>query len=841
MAINFPTNATIGDEYSAGGKNWTWTGAAWESVVASSLPSTDFILSMGNSEYKTFQLSNEYPAGGYTVSLSSQDSTFDIYMINSAGTNVGYSNGSKIVASEKFDKVSVIGTTVSEILSFTYSGINSTPSISSLESGSAPILITVSDNMMIDIDDTVSVSGKNFASDIEVIFVGSDSVERPAKSVSRISSTSITVTRPDSLPSEYSPYTLVASNPGVQSPTGSNPHILVNAINSGTAPSWTTSQTQYYTLGGQPTPQIYLAATDLDSSSINFSVHSGILPDGLSLNGLTGVITGTFSGAAVEGDSSSVTIRATDTGGNYSDRIFTFVANQKPLWTTSSGPLPSATSNSGYSYQLSASYGTVGSSLSYSIESGQLPTGMSLSSSGLISGINNGTTGTFTIVVRATDAIGAYSDRSFSVQVVAPPAKITRISESLYNTYVGDVAVDASGKVYANVSYQDTSAVSYRSFWGQVAFDENRNILSSSINQNNQAYGGPGKMSIDSSGNIYAYGMDGASGYRSLVRKWSPNMESVLWSKQHSSPNGQAYPYDGRLSPNGNYFVASSQSYWSGGVFYPCHWAFDTSGNVLWTKRWTDANDSPVRVSFMNNGSCILKNGTQAYFRRHNTATGAYENQTWRFSVSGNTDQNRITEMAFAPDDSAYYVFSQANSAAYVSRFEVTSPYAPTWTKTFSSGGSTIVFNNSLVDPATGNVFLGGYYSSSGNNIGIIVCLDPSGNVVFTRQLNSPGTTGNNIFISQIVGSQLYVSLGFDNNGAFISMAKDGSTAVGSATAGGTFSFIASGMTVVNDTSVITVEYSTSNAGSTANDVSVSNGDTSYRSVGYTTNTATFA
>jgi hypothetical protein len=245
----------------------------------------------------------------------------------------------------------------------------------------------------------------------------------------------------------------------------------------------------------------------------------------------------------------------------------------------------------------------------------------------------------------------------------------------------------------------------------------------------------------------------------------------------------------------------------------------------------------------MNNGSCILKNGTQAYFRRHNTVTGAYENQTWRFTVSGNTDQNRVQEMVFTSDDNYYYVLSTSGTSALVSKFSTTGNGAAIWGRKLTNGTSQCGFNNMVIDPVTGNLVIGGYALNSSNYIGIVLCLDSSGNTVYMRQLDSPGTAGNNLYISQIVGRTLYVSAGFDSpsRGAFFSMPIDGSTATGSATAGSfSFGFTSTSAAISSHTS-ITVEYSTNNAGSTANDVSISSGDTSYRSVSYTTNTATFA
>jgi hypothetical protein len=94
-----------------------------------------------------------------------------------------------------------------------------------------------------------------------------------------------------------------------------------------------------------------------------------------------------------------------------------------PSWSTASGSLATIydLSRSGNSYQLSATEPD-GQTISYSITVGALPSGMSMSSAGLINGTPNAvasdTTSSFT--VRASDPAGNYSDRGFSITVKAP-------------------------------------------------------------------------------------------------------------------------------------------------------------------------------------------------------------------------------------------------------------------------------------------------------------------------------------------------------------------------------------------------------------------------------------
>jgi hypothetical protein len=84
--------------------------------------SNDFILDKNNTTNSTFQLPREFDAGGYALVTSSSDSSFDVYLINAAGSSVGYTNGSSIVASEAFDTVVVYGVGTAETVQFSYRG-----------------------------------------------------------------------------------------------------------------------------------------------------------------------------------------------------------------------------------------------------------------------------------------------------------------------------------------------------------------------------------------------------------------------------------------------------------------------------------------------------------------------------------------------------------------------------------------------------------------------------------------------------------------------------------------------------------------------------------------------
>ena len=114
-----------------------------------------------------------------------------------------------------------------------------------------------------------------------------------------------------------------------------------------------------------------------------YSVSAGSLPAGTSLNTSTGAITGTLTNS----DSSySFTVRATNNG-IYSDRSFsgTVATQYPPVWGTSSGSIGTFTGSSPMSFAFSASDAN-NDSLTYSLASGSLPSGLTLSSTGILSG-----------------------------------------------------------------------------------------------------------------------------------------------------------------------------------------------------------------------------------------------------------------------------------------------------------------------------------------------------------------------------------------------------------------------------------------------------------------------
>ena len=383
-------------------------------LSGSSAAGEDFTLSVGSSGNTKSDLAKSFGAGNYICTSSLSDSSLDIYLLNEDGTVAGYANATTatttVIASKSFRYIVVYGATSNDTLTFQYKTVVSPATNSTSDLVIGPRAISVSASSLKNIDDTTTITGQNFATDIQVAFTGTGYSSTAAKSIVRASSTSLVVTRPDNFPPSASPFTITLTNPGTVSPISSNSHILSNVATAGVAPVWSTAAT-LPTFTRSVAYSTTVVATDEAGSTITYSAVSGSLPTGLTLNGSTGVISGTPTTALT----TTYTVRATDQGGNFVDRAFT-LTNAGPAWTTAAGQITLGTVGSAYSSTITATDDS-GTAPTLSIISGSLPSGLSLNTStGAITGTPSSAPAEgSTFTVRATDANGLVADRTFSI------------------------------------------------------------------------------------------------------------------------------------------------------------------------------------------------------------------------------------------------------------------------------------------------------------------------------------------------------------------------------------------------------------------------------------------
>jgi hypothetical protein len=173
------------------------------------------------------------------------------------------------------------------------------------------------------------------------------------------------------------------------------------------------------------------------TGSYTFAVTSGALPTGLSLSS-AGAITGTPSA----GGPFSFTIQATDSGANTGSKSYTVTIGSNSL-TLSPASLPNGFTGTAYNQTVTASGGS--GSYTFAVTSGALPTGLSLSSAGAITGTPSAG-GPFTFTVQATDGGANTGSKSYTVTIGSN--SLTVSPASLPNGFTGTAynqTVTASG------------------------------------------------------------------------------------------------------------------------------------------------------------------------------------------------------------------------------------------------------------------------------------------------------------------------------------------------------------------------------------------------------------
>jgi len=177
----------------------------------------------------------------------------------------------------------------------------------------------------------IVITGSNFRSAVSVKFVGANGIETSAGSVTRDSATQITAQVPNTLTSANEPFKVKVTNTS-SSLSGE----LANAFNIDAAPAFGVAAGTLGTLssGGAASSLTTVTATDDEGDSITFSVTSGSLPSGITLNS-----NGTFSGNAggVSSSTTSTFVVTASDGTNTSTRQYTITVNPAYVQLSGSG------------------------------------------------------------------------------------------------------------------------------------------------------------------------------------------------------------------------------------------------------------------------------------------------------------------------------------------------------------------------------------------------------------------------------------------------------------------------------------------------------------------------
>ncbi|MCP3102365.1 putative Ig domain-containing protein [Myxococcus sp. K15C18031901] len=188
---------------------------------------------------------------------------------------------------------------------------------------------------------------------------------------------------------------------------------------------------------------------------------SGTLPSGVTLSP-QGLLSGTLTHAG----RFDFTVTATDAHGKTGSRAITATVLATFSITTTS--LPSGTQGQAYQATLTATGGTA--PLSWSISSGTLPDGLSLSSSeGVLSGTPSGQ-GPFQFIVTARDADGRTASRELSLSLIgAPNSNSPLLKVGQWNlTYFGDDTREPTSDALQVSNALDVMLAERANLWAMV-------------------------------------------------------------------------------------------------------------------------------------------------------------------------------------------------------------------------------------------------------------------------------------------------------------------------------------------------------------------------------------
>ena len=191
----------------------------------------------------------------------------------------------------------------------------------------------------------------------------------------------------------------------------------------------------------------------------SFTVSAGALPTGLTLFSLPGG--GMLTGTPTVTGNFSFTILATDANGCQGTRSYTLtIIPPCPAITINPASLPNGTVGVAYSQTLTATGGA--SPYTFTVSTGNLPAGLSLSGSGALTGTPT-VAGSFNCVVRATDANGCQGTRTYPMTINGNAAGLQFYPLAhpvrLLDTRIGQVGCDAPGaKISGGTSRTQTAA-----------------------------------------------------------------------------------------------------------------------------------------------------------------------------------------------------------------------------------------------------------------------------------------------------------------------------------------------------------------------------------------------
>ena len=468
MPVNFPANPSLNDTYTFSGRTWTWNGTYWDQTPNASQAGAINGIPVGNVTPATGAFtelsvtgniltdSYRYANGDPFVSSNYGDSNVATYLGAIGGNvlpaaNITYDLGSD---TNRWRDIYLANSTIhlgSQQISADGSGLNLPSSVSignvtldtssgnlALPAGSSIDGAAVATPRIASIDypgddtaadpaggQTLGIVGSGFVSGASVILDGTS-----LGTVTVVSSTRIEITAPAKSAGSYTLY-VINSDGG----TG----IFIPGVQYSGLPTW--SSPAAGSLGTvYETANVTATFSATSDSSVTYSLLSGDLPAGASLDSSTGVLSGTANLIAGSSVTYSFTIRATDAENQDTDRAFSLTVDADSVtWASpTDGDTISVPVDTASTTTLSA-VSAAGDSITFSANA--LPTGFTLS--------GNTISGTANVVANTSVALTATADTTTRSATVTVTFSITLpLGDDYWNQTVllinGDVAMPAA-------------------------------------------------------------------------------------------------------------------------------------------------------------------------------------------------------------------------------------------------------------------------------------------------------------------------------------------------------------------------------------------------------------
>lgn len=283
----------------------------------------------------------------------------------------------------------------------------------------------------------------------------------------------------------------------------------------------------------------------------SWTITSGILPPGLTLNGSTGSIAGT----PLQAGSFPFTVQVRDMSGAVSARALSMAIQPVAINTQT---LPPAQSGTWYSQLLSPSGGTV--PYVWSVINGRLPAGLVLdAAAGTIAGYPTAR-GIFSFTIRLADANGLKATRTLQIDVSEWGTQTDYRSGSS-----NAIAVDNTGNVYTSMQIWSSGTYLVKSgptgtmLWNrQYTGDVTRDIF------------------VDDLGNVYLAGFNNSPTPRAFAIKYDSSGNEI-WTRHYDG-----YLYGMAVDSQGNLYMTGAPQVRNGSDAWLLK--YDSAGVVVWSK-----------------------------------------------------------------------------------------------------------------------------------------------------------------------------------------------------------------------------------------------------------------